>query len=104
MRNLIRWIPVFVVMAALMTGAGCSTVVYDEGAGYTDSDSSIERDIISRLRNDDVTGKYLFGVEANLGTVTLRGTVPDGMVRARAIGIAYSAAGVRDVIDQIRSW
>lgn len=104
MRNFIKWIPAAIVLAILLGGAGCTTVVYDMGGGYTDRDASIERDVINRLREDDMTGKYLFGVSAQGGTVTLRGSVPSEMVRSRAIGIAYGATGVENVIDQLRNW
>lgn len=105
MRKLMKWIPAAAMLALVLAGAGCSTVVYDMGDSYTDTDAAIERDVVSRLRNDDLTGNYLFGVSAQGGTVILRGTVPNEMVRSRAIGIAGSATGVMEVnADQLRSW
>ncbi|MDD3604191.1 MAG: BON domain-containing protein [Kiritimatiellae bacterium] len=104
MRNIIKWIPAALALVLMLGSAGCTTVVYDMGEGYTDRDASLERDVINRLREDDLTGKYLFGVSAEGATVTLRGSVPNEMVRSRAIGIAYGAAGVQNVIDQLRNW
>jgi osmotically-inducible protein OsmY len=85
------------LLAALL-GAGCTT--YPGGEGLSE-DGALAQDVTYRLLEDDVTARLALGVTAENGVIILRGSVPNDMVRARAIGIALGTPGVMEVIDEL---
>ena len=91
------------VLATVMTLAGCTTITDDSSLQPT-SDEQIAAAVLQRLAQDSMTGRSTFNVEANNGVVTLYGALPDNIVRARAIAIARSTPGVKDVINKITRW
>ena len=84
--------------------AGCAT--YDSSSidaiGMTDEE--IASEVTYRLAEDDMTGDYTFGVSVEQGVTTLKGAVPRGELRMRAVAIVYNSPGVTDVIDELRRW
>lgn len=64
-------------------------------AGATDD--AIFGLVRSQLQADDELRQAAIAVEVSAGTVTLRGRVPDGKLRDRALAIARGVPGVRAV-------
>ena len=89
--------------AAVMTLAGCATMT-DDSALEPTTDAELANAVVQRLAQDAVTGMSTFNVEAENGVVTLYGSLPDNTIRARAIAIARSTPGVKDVINKITRW
>ena len=91
------------ILAAVMTLAGCATIP-DDSAVEPTTDAQLANAVLQRLTQDSVTGMSTFNVEAENGVVTLYGSLPDNTTRARAIAIARSTPGVKDVINKITRW
>ena len=68
------------------------------------TDAELANAVLQRLTQDAVTGMSTFNVEAEDGVVTLYGSLPDNTTRARAIAIARSTPGVKDVVNKITRW
>jgi osmotically-inducible protein OsmY len=90
-------------LVAVMTLTGCTTMP-DDSALEPTTDAQLANAVLQRLAQDSVTGMSTFNVEAENGVVTLYGSLPDNTIRARAIAIARSTSGVRDVINKITRW
>ena len=90
-------------LAAVITLAGCTTMS-DEATLEPTTDAQLANAVLQRLTQDAVTGMSTFNVEAENGVVTLYGSLPDNTIRARAIAIARSTPGVKDVINKITRW
>jgi hyperosmotically inducible protein len=76
-----------VAMAAMMTTA-CAQ-----------SDSGITTAVKSKLAADDTVKAYSIDVDTKDKVVTLRGDVGTAAARERAVELARSTQGVRDVVD-----
>ena len=90
-------------LATIMTLTGCTTMTNDAAVAPT-SDAELANSVLQRLTQDAVTGMSTFNVQAENGVVTLYGSLPDNTVRARAIAIARSTPGVKNVINKITRW
>jgi hyperosmotically inducible periplasmic protein len=91
------------ILAAVMTLAGCATIPDDSALAPT-TDAQLANAVLQRLTQDAVTGMSTFNVEAENGVVTLYGSLPNDSIRARAIAIARSTPGVKDVVNKITRW
>ena len=101
--NTISRLSLLAALAAVMTLAGCATM--DDGTALEPTtDAQLANSVLHRLSQDAVTGMSTFNVEAANGVVTLYGSLPDNTIRARAIAIARSTPGVKDVINKISRW
>lgn len=87
------------IMAAAMLTSGCATS-YNPNRIVPMGDRELAEEVSRRLDDDDITGRYPFGVSAMAGSITLRGTVPNESVRRRAISIILGTQGVREVVDE----
>lgn len=90
-------------LTALLFATGCATLP-DESSAEPTTDEELANLVIQRLSQDAVTGMSTFNVEAENGVVTLYGSLPDNSLRARAIAVARSTPGVRDVINKVTRW
>lgn len=90
-------------LAVVMSLTGCTTMP-DHNALEPTTDAQLANAVLQRLTQDAVTGMSTFNVEAENGVVTLYGSLPDNTTRARAIAIARSTPGVKDVINKITRW
>jgi osmotically-inducible protein OsmY len=94
---------ILATLATVMTLAGCTTTP-DESSVAPTTDAELANLVIQRLSHDAITQMSTFNVEAKDGVVTLYGSLPDNTIRARAIAIARSTPGVKDVINKIARW
>ena len=101
--NMLLRFSLLAVLAAVMT-LTCCTTMPDDSSLAPASDAELANDVLQRLAQDAVTGMSTFNVEAQNGVVTLYGSLPDNTVRARAIAIARSTPGVKDVVNKITRW
>ena len=101
--NTIFRLSLLAALAAVMTLASCTTMP-DDSALVPTTDAQLANAVLQRLSQDAVTGMSTFNVEADNGVVTLYGSLPDNTTRARAIAIARSTPGVKDVINKITRW
>jgi osmotically-inducible protein OsmY len=101
--NTIFRLSILATLAAMMTFAGCTTMP-DNSSVQPATDAELANAVLQRLTQDAVTGMSTFNVEADHGVVTLYGALPDNTIRARAIAIARSTPGVKDVINKITRW
>jgi osmotically-inducible protein OsmY len=102
MNNVFRC-SILATLAAVMTLAGCATMP-DNSVLQPTTDAQLADAVLQRLNQDAMTGKSAFGVKAESGVVTLYGSLPNNALRARAIAIARSTPGVKDVINKITRW
>ena len=77
-------------LAVAMTAAACSQ-----------SDPGITTAVKSRLAADDTVKSYRIDVDTKDRIVTLKGEVDTEVNRARALQIARTTDGVRDVVDSM---
>jgi BON domain len=75
-------------------------LVFTVACGRTDA--GITTDIKTKLAADDTVKAYQVDVDTKDHVVTLSGTVETTAVKDQAILIARQAAGVRDVVDNLR--
>lgn len=101
--NTILRLSILATLAVVMTLAGCATMP-DDSAVEPTTDAQLANAVLQRLSQDAVTGMSTFNVEADNGVVTLYGALPDNTIRARAIAIARSTRGVKEVINKITRW
>ena len=96
------------LLALTLTGflftSGCTTYSTTTPGATAGSNDQIEDDVIERLRQDDLTSTQGFGVRIEGGIATLYGSVPDEIVRLRALGIVRSTPGVKEVVDKLHTW
>ena len=102
MNNVFR-LSLLATLAAVMTLAGC-VAMPDNSTIRPTTDAQLAAAVLQRLTQDAMTGMSTFGVEAENGVVTLHGSLRDNALRARAIAIARSTPGVKDVINKITRW
>lgn len=67
----------------------------------TVDDSSITVAVKTKLTAEKLSNAADIDVDTQRGTVTLSGTVEDGATKERAIQVARSVSGVRDVVDNL---
>ena len=101
--NAILRLLVLAAFAFVMTFTGCTTMT-DDSSVAPGTDEELANLVLQRLTQDAVTGMSTFNVEAQDGVVTLYGSLPDNTIRARAIAIARSTRGVKDVVNKISRW
>jgi len=82
-----------------MLVSGCATS-YDTQRIVPMGDRELSEEVGQRLGDDDITRRYSLGVSVIAGSVTLRGTVPNEVVRRRAISIILATQGVRELVDE----
>ena len=99
------WIRVL-TLAALIAGSlasGCVTFQEPQDAAGM-SASKLAEDVTQRLQDDPIASQSTYGVDVEGGIVTIRGSVPSDVVRARVVGVARSTPGVIDVVDRMTRW
>jgi len=101
--NKVIGLSLLATLAAVITLAGCATMP-DNSTLQPTTDEQLATAVLQRLTQDTMTGRSTFGVEAENGVVTLYGSLPNDILRARAIAIARSTPGVQDVINKITRW
>jgi hypothetical protein len=70
--------------------------------GCAQTDSGITSAVKSKLAADDTVKAYQVNVDTSNHVVTLKGDVNTSVAKERAVEIARTTDGVRDVIDQLR--
>jgi hyperosmotically inducible protein len=69
--------------------------------GQTLDDTTITASVKTKLTLDKVSHVTAINVDTQGGVVTLSGKVDDGATKERAIQVARSVSGVRDVVDNL---
>lgn len=100
MQRMYGWLAGTVVLAVLALGPGCATV--DEAA--QSPDAVIEQAVMDRLTQEMMLSRGALMASSKDGVVTLHGMVHTEAQRARALAIARSTSGVRDVVDRLRDY
>ena len=80
---------------AALVGAAALTVACAQ------TDAGVTTNIKSKMAADDTVKAYQINVDTNNGVVTLRGDVDSALARERAVQIARTTEGVRDVVDNL---
>lgn len=91
--------------AAALFGATATTGVVaaqERSIGEAVDDTAIRAELNARLLNEDIAALQRISTESVEGRVLLTGIVEDPNQKARAVNIARSISGVREVIDEIR--
>ncbi len=89
--------------AAVGAGASAGVAAYQErGLTAAVKDLKITAQIIDAMYRKNNTLNLIIGVEAYEGRVLLTGTVKDPKDRADAVRLAWTVAGVRDVLNEIQ--
>lgn len=99
-------VSLIVCVGLLMGLTACSTLtdaLNERASGGTEApeDAALRADILTRLRDDPVTGDHVFGVSVSHGTVVLRGSVPDDATRLRVHSVVRSTPGVVQIEDRL---
>lgn len=88
------------VMAAVMVlAAGCTTLPADDSP-----DQVTARAVGDRLSQEMLLERASIQAVCRDGVVTLSGVVRTDAQRARALAVARSTSGVRDVVDRLRDF
>jgi osmotically-inducible protein OsmY len=83
------------VVAVLVAGwTGCDTLQ------PATEDQNLTQSVIERLYQDKLVGRQVLGVTVQNGVATMRGSITDEGLRARAKSIVQSTPGVVEVKDQ----
>jgi hyperosmotically inducible protein len=82
---------------ALLIGAGSAAAQVS-----TIKDGWLVMKVHSEMVDEDVLSGSNIDVDVKNGVVTLQGTVPSEAARARAIAVAKSNDGVKNVVDQLK--
>lgn len=90
------------LMAGIVTIvlAGCTQLDANRSSSVNDNDQDLTSEVSRKLAADPLTSHLRLGVAAEDGVVTLSGRIDNPTVRLRALSIARSVPGVRDVNDQ----
>ena len=83
--------------AALVAAAG---LVFTVACAQTDA--GITTNVKTKFAADDTVKAYQIDVDTRNGVVTLSGGVESAAAKERAVQIARTTDGVRDVVDQVR--
>ncbi|MBP5998237.1 MAG: BON domain-containing protein [Azonexus sp.] len=97
-RNLV---PIIVVATSLFAGIGLTAFAIDSPPGTTTSTDSLDTALNDRvetlLRTDIALAGGHFRAQTRAGVVALGGTVPDEQSLRRALDLASSVNGVREI-------
>lgn len=102
MKSWIRALALAVLVAGALS-SGCATFQEPQDAAGA-SDATLAEDVTRRLQDDPIASQSTYGVDVENGIVTIRGSVPSDVVRARVVGVARSTPGVIDVVDRMIRW
>jgi hyperosmotically inducible periplasmic protein len=91
----------FTLAAAVAVSAAGSVPAW-AGQLRTIKDGWLEMKIHSEMVDEDLLSGSNIDVDVDKGVVTLKGTVRSDAGRSRAIAVAKSSDGVKNVIDQLR--
>lgn len=80
---------------AALIGAAALTVACAQ------TDAGVTTNIKSKMAADDAVKAYQIDVDTSNGVVTLNGDVDSSLAKERAVQIARTTDGVRDVVDNI---
>jgi hyperosmotically inducible periplasmic protein len=83
-------------MAALVGAAGLVCTM-----ACAKTDAGISTNVKSKMAVDDTVKAYQIDVDTQNGVVTLSGAVDSSLAKERAVQIARTTDGVRDVVDRI---
>jgi hyperosmotically inducible protein len=89
-------------MESIGDGATCTLHGGWQGFRAHQDDGGIDARVASRLRWDKELADTRLQVEAETGTVTLKGKVENLAQRQRAVALAESTTGVEKVIDELK--
>jgi hyperosmotically inducible periplasmic protein len=102
---LVLWIGLLSGCAAAVVGGVAAGGYYlgkdERSIGEISSDTTITSTINSHYISDDVVKARKINVDTHRGVVTLYGTVPNQDVANRAVSIARSVKGVKQVISKL---
>lgn len=104
-------VAVVVLSVLLLSGCASSMVTGNASGGYgssdgrsrtqVTSDATITSRVNSKLINDAVVGRSDINVATRHGVVTLSGRVSNSSARARAVDLARSVTGVKQVVSNL---
>ena len=100
MQRMYGWLAGTVVLAVLALGPGCATL--DESA--QSPDAVIEQAVMDRRTQEMMLSRGALMASSKDGVVTLHGVVRNEAQRVRALAIARSTSGVREVVDRLRGY
>lgn len=89
-----RTLPTFIALLAILAGCAAAT-------SGTSDDATISTRVKIALLGDQQTQLLRLDVRTVQGVVTLSGTVPSAAVERRAIAVARTVKGVKDVKSEI---
>ena len=92
------------LIAAMLSStmlAGCNTVPTQQPAAEAIDDGVVTAKVKAKLIEDPVTKAHQISVETFKGTVQLSGFVETEQARSRALQLAKSTAGVKNVKDAL---
>jgi osmotically-inducible protein OsmY len=89
-------------VVALLVLPGCAILQGQDLDDMSGSDDGIASIATSRLNSDSMTARSTLSVTVANGRATLYGTVPDEVVRQRAIQILEGTPGIYEVLDRTR--
>ena len=100
--NLIkRFFVAFFLVAWIAGGLGCAGSSQHESTGEYMDDSIITTKVKAAIFNDPVAKVFQVKVETFKGVVQLSGFVDSPEVAARAVEVARSVGGVKEVINKM---
>lgn len=97
-----RWLGVAAVVLALSACVGYDRDENKRTTGEITDDTFIQAKLKSHLVDDQQLRGWKIDTDVHRGVVTLRGTVRSEEERRRALEIARSVAGVKDVRDELQ--
>ena len=110
---MIRPFSIFLALGALLATSGCAAVAVGTGAGVGATaaqergvkgaldDQAIRLDINDRWFKDDHTAYGGINMQVQEGRVLLTGYVDDPERRVQAVRLAWQAAGVQEIINEV---
>lgn len=99
MNDMQKWIRVLMVVI-LAVAAGCAS----PGLPVDDADAVVAQAVGDRLAQEMLLDRASIKASSQDGVVTLHGVVRSEAQRARALAIARSTSGVREVVDRLRDY
>lgn len=90
-----------IAVSGLLLG-GCTNLSGDGFDLDTDTDEGAQAVAAGRLNNDPMTASATLSVSVEDGLGILYGTVPNEMVRVRALQILEGTPGIYEVLDRTR--
>ena len=102
MKMLMKWLAAIAVAFTLIGAVGCSSTSTRESTGQYVDDSSITTKVKTKFVEDKTVSAMRIHVETFQGVVQLSGFANSDAERNRAIELARSVPGVKDVKDDIQ--